>query len=76
MREDLNKIICSLIQNIGIVKDDFDLEMASKMAKRISSGIETLKDTWPNLTEEEKKELVSVSLAVKNIYGENGISYK
>ena len=76
MRGDITKIVCSLIQNIGNVKDDFDLEIVNKMAGRVSGGIDVLKDNWPNLTETEKQELAAVALTIKSIYLENNKSYK
>lgn len=76
MRDDITKIVCSLIQNIGTVRDEFDMEVSGIMSKRMASGFDVLKDSWPNLTEIEKQELAAVALTILNIYPEKTTTCK
>ena len=81
MREDLSRIVSSLIGNIGGVQvssgarySSYDnKELMIDMAQSTCRGLEVLKANWPGLTATEKEELVSVILALKTTYEDKNI---
>ena len=76
MREDLSRIVASLISNIGgaqvstgaqyTVHDNRDVMI--DVAKSTCEGLEVLKEKWPELTVNEKEEIAAVILALNTTY--------
>ena len=75
MRQDLATIVSSLINNINAARystgsscgGDNLLELKFLSEKTVSA-LEKLRDTWPNLTEEEIKELNATIMSVEAMY--------
>jgi altronate dehydratase len=72
MREDLTRIIASLISNIGGVHVTAlgcdNQEIMGEIAQNTCNGLEVLKKKWPSLTFAEKEEIAAIILTLKTTY--------
>ena len=73
MREDLTRIIASLISNIGgaqvtALGDFNNQELMIEIANSTCEGLNVLKEKWPFLTYEEKEEIAAIILTLKTTY--------
>ena len=57
MREDLSRIIASLINDVA----------ASSITKPVCKGLDVLKENWPGLTQVEKEEIAAIALSLEKI---------
>ncbi len=74
MREEITKIIVSLISNIGgvrVINGDVSLDNRESMnvlGRNTAAGIEELKVRWPELNTEEKYEIDAVVRTLHKIH--------
>lgn len=57
MREELSRIIASLINDVA----------GSSLTKPVCKGLDTLKENWPGLTKVEKEEIAAIALSLQTI---------